>query len=164
MPYAELAMNTSVAMKGLKVKDVYTTDNGGNNDGAMTLTCEANGQTVKVRTVVLKDSAGNMATEDMLVGKTIDVTGVIDSFNGEYQIKIISLAGILVEGEPLFPPVEKPEPPVEESTDTTSETTSDTNLDTTSSNAGLGCMGVIAAPALLPVLAAAVVLLKKREN
>ena len=101
-----------------------------------------------------------MATEDMLKGKTIDVTGVIDSFNGEYQIKIISLAGILVEGESLFPPVEKPEPPVEESTDTTSETTSDT----TSSNAGLGCMGVIAAPALLPVLAAAVVLLKKREN
>ena len=160
MPYAELAMNTSVSMKGLKVKSAYTTDNGGNNDGAMTLTCEANGQNVKVRTVVLKDSAGNMATEDMLVGKTIDVMGVIDSFNGEYQIKIISLAGILVEGEPLFPPVEKPEPPVEESTDTTSETTSDT----TSSNAGLGCMGVIAAPALLPVLAAAVVLLKKREN
>jgi hypothetical protein len=158
MPYAELAMNTSVSMKGLKVKDVYTTDNGGNNDGAMTLTCEANGQTVKVRTIVLKDSAGNMATEDMLKGKTIDVTGIIDTFNGEYQIKIISLAGILVEGEPLFPPVEKPEPPVE---DSASETTSDVTSDSASM---LSCMGVITAPALLPILGVAVVLLKKREN
>jgi hypothetical protein len=147
-------------MKGLKVKSAYTTNNGGDNDGAMTLTCEGEGRTITVRTIVLRDAQGNMATEDMLVGKTIDVTGVIDSFNGECQIKIISLAGLLVDGEPLFPPVKKPEPPVEESTDTTSETTSDT----TSSKAGLGCMGVIAAPALLPVLAAAVVLLKKREN
>ena len=160
--YAELAMNTSIAMKGLKVKSAYTTDNGGNNDGAMTLTCEANGTTVKVRTVVLKDSAGNMATEDMLIGKTIDVTGVIDSFNGEYQIKIISLAGILVEGEPLFPPVEQPTPPVE---DSTSDVTSESTSNATSNNLGiLGCMSVIAAPAVLPILAVAVVLLKKREN
>ena len=156
-PYAELAMNTSISMKGLTVKSAYTTDNGGNNDGAMTLTCMSGGKTIKVRTVVLKDSAGNMATEDMLVGKTIDVKGIIDSYNGEYQIKIISLAGILVDGEPLFPPVE-PTPPV---VDSTSEETSDT----ASSDAGiLGCVSVIAAPALLPVLGVAVVLLKKREN
>ena len=143
-------------MKGLTVKSAYTTDNGGNNDGAMTLTCMSGGKTIKVRTVVLKDSAGNMATEDMLVGKTIDVKGIIDSYNGEYQIKIISLAGILVDGEPLFPPVENP--PV---VDSTSEETSDT----TSSDAGMfGCASLIAVPALLPVLGVAVVLLKKREN
>ena len=141
-------------MKGLTVQSAHTTDNGGSNDGAMTLTCEANGTTVKVRTVVLKDSAGNVATEDMLVGKTIDVTGVIDSFNGEYQIKIISLAGILVDGEPLFPPVETP---------TTPDSTSDTDS-SSSDTSGLGCMSMLALPALMPIGAAAVVLFKKREN
>ncbi|MBQ7948888.1 MAG: thermonuclease family protein [Clostridia bacterium] len=151
--YAQLAMNTSISMKGLYVSDVYTTDNGGDSDGAMTLTCKSNGKTVKVRTVVLKDSAGNYATEDMLKGKTIDVTGVIDSFNGEYQIKIISLAGILVDGEPLFPPVT---PVVPDSTSS--------NSDTTSSSNGIGCFGVVALPAILPIFAAAVVLMKKREN
>ena len=54
------------------------------------------------------------------------------------------------------PPVENP--PV---VDSTSEETSDT----TSSDAGiLGCVSVIAAPAILPVFGVAVVLLKKREN
>ena len=171
VPYAELAMNTSVSMKGLYVKDVYTTDNGGNNDGAMTLTCQADGQTVKVRTIVLKDSAGNIATEDMLKGKTIDVTGIIDTFNGEYQIKIISLAGILVDGEPIFPPVEQPTPPA--GNDSTSDVTSDTDsvIDSTveeekplNITAMLGCSSALAISAILPVMAVAVVLFKKREN
>lgn len=157
MPYAELAMNTSISMKGLYVKEVHTTDNGGNNDGAMTLTCEASGQTVKVRTIVLKDSAGNIATEDMLIGKTIDVTGVIDTFSGEYQIKIISLAGILVDGEPLFPPVVQPTPPADSSSEVTSEEPTDTDDEK-------GCKSVLAASAILPMMAVACVLFKKREN
>ena len=143
--YAALAMNTSISMKGLLVKSAYTTDNGGNNDGAMTLTCEAEGRTVNVRTIVLKDAAGNLATQDMLVGKTIDVTGVVDCFNGEYQIKILSTGGIKVDGKPLFPPVEKP-------------TTSD------SSSSEGGCGSVVGVAAALPMLLAAVVLMKKREN
>ena len=143
--YAALAMNTSISMKGLLVKSAYTTDNGGNNDGAMTLTCEAEGRTVNVRTIVLKDAAGNLATQDMLVGKTIDVTGVVDCFNGEYQIKILSTGGIKVDGKPLFPPVEKP-------------TTSD------SSTSEGGCGSVVGVAAALPMLLAAVVLMKKREN
>lgn len=174
LPFAQLAMNTSVSMKGLKVKSAYTTDNGGNNDGAMTLTCEADGKKVTVRTIVLKDSQGNYATEDMLVGKTIDVTGVIDRFNGTYQIKIISLAGILVDGELLFPPVEPTPPPVDSSSDTASEetsevpeapeasdTTSNTTSDTESSSS---CGSIVAMSALLPMAVAAVVLMKKREN
>ena len=144
--YAELALNTSISMKGLYVKSAYTTENGGNNDGAMTLTCEAEGRTVNVRTIVLRDSAGNLATEDMLVGKTIDVTGVVDIFDGEYQIKILSTGGIKVDGGPLFPPV-------------TSPTTS-----SEADNQNGGCGSVLAASAVLPALAMAVVLFKKREN
>ena len=144
--YAELALNTSISMKGLYVKSAYTTDNGGDNDGAMTLTCESEGRTVKVRTIVLRDSAGNMATEDMLVGKTIDVTGVVDTFDGEYQIKILSTGGIKVDGGPLFPPV--------------TPTTSSSEAEQPSG----GCGSVLAASAVLPALAMAVVVFKKRKN
>lgn len=151
--YAELALNSSISMKGLKVTDAYTTDNGGNNDGAMTLTCKtADNRTVKVRTIVLQNKeTGEIATEDMLIGKTIDVVGVIDYFNGSYQIKVLSIGAIKVDGGSLFPPV-KPEPPV-----------TSTPSDTTSEEKG-GCNSFIAVSTVLPLAAAAFVLLKKREN
>ncbi len=94
--YAALAMNTTLSMQNLYVKDVYTTQNGGNNDGAMTLTCEVNGITIVVRTVVLYDAEGNMLTADDFRGKTIDVTGIVDFFSGEYQIKVFTAADIIV--------------------------------------------------------------------
>ena len=123
----------------------------------MTLTCESNGQTVTVRTIVLRDSQGNLATEDMLVGKTIDVMGVVDCFEGEYQIKVLSTGGIKVDGEPLFPPVT---PPV--SSDVTSESTSE---ETSAPATQSGCGSAIGISTAFPLLAAmAVVLMKKREN
>ena len=159
--YAELALNTSISMKGLLVKSAYTTDNGGNNDGAMTLTCEAEGRTINVRTIVLKDPSGNLVTQDMFIGKTIDVMGVVDYFNGDYQIKILSTGGIKIDGQPLFPPVEKPEPPVEDSSSESSESTTES---TESSSQASGCGGVTAIAATFPLMLAAVVLMKKREN
>ena len=141
--YAELAMNTSISMKNLYVKSAYTTQQG-NNKGAMTLTCEVDGQTITVRTIVLRDTTGKLATEDMLVGKTIDVSGVVDRFEGEYQIKILSTGGIKVDGAPLFPPVTPPA--------------------TSSDDGSSGCGSVIGISTTLPLLAAAIVLMKKREN
>ena len=88
--YAELAMGTSVEMKGLYVKDVYTTQSDNDNsNGAMTLTCEANGATVSVRTIVLTDDSGKVITADAYRGKTIDVKGIVDCFSGDYQIKVM---------------------------------------------------------------------------
>ncbi len=88
--YAELAMGTSIEMKDLYVKDVYTTrsDNDSSN-GAMTLTCEANGVTVSVRTIVLTDDNGDIITASAYKGKTIDVKGIVDCFDGDYQIKVM---------------------------------------------------------------------------
>lgn len=94
--YAEMALCTSVRMEGLTVKSVYTTNNGGDSDGAMTLTCEADGHTVTVRTTVLTDGDGNVVTEDYFAGKTIDVKGIVDYFNGDYQIKIFSLKDVTI--------------------------------------------------------------------
>ena len=96
-PYAQLAMNTSVEMQGLTVTNVYTTTNeDSSNNGAMTLTCTVNGVTVSVRTAVLRDENGEIITADAYMGKTIDVKGIVDFFNGNYQIKVFSASGITV--------------------------------------------------------------------
>ena len=88
--YAELALGTSVEMKNLYVKSVYTTQSeNDNSNGAMTLTCEADGVTIDVRTIVLTDDNGNIITADAYKGKTIDVKGIVDCFNGDYQIKVM---------------------------------------------------------------------------
>lgn len=147
--YPELALNTSISMKGLKVTDVYTTQNGGDNDGAMTLTCKADGRTITVRTIVLRDSTGKLATADMLLGKTIDVTGVIDYFDGSYQIKILSVGGIKIDGNSIFASTD--------SSDSASSKDDDEKSDG-------GCGNVLSASALLPMLAIAAVVVKKRKK
>ncbi len=94
--YADLAMSTSIRMENLKVVDIYTTHNGGDNDGAMTLTCKAGDETITVRTFVLYGEGGKLYTEADFMGKTIDVSGIVDYFSGEYQIKVFSGEDIIV--------------------------------------------------------------------
>lgn len=97
LPYAQLAMSTSICMENLYVKDVYTTTKEESaSNGAMTLTCEVNGVTISIRTVVLLDADGNLVTEDAFLGKTIDVRGLVDYFDGTYQIKVFSVNDITV--------------------------------------------------------------------
>jgi len=97
LPYAKLAMSTSICMENLYVKDVYTTTKEESaSNGAMTLTCEVNGVTISVRTVVLLDANGNLVTEDAFLGKTIDIRGLVDYFDGTYQIKVFSVNDITV--------------------------------------------------------------------
>ena len=89
-------MNTTISMKDLTVVDVYTTHNGGESDGAMTLTCESDGIEITVRTIVLYDENGELITESAFLDKTIDVVGIVDYFSGEYQIKVFSTDDITV--------------------------------------------------------------------
>ena len=96
-PYAQLAMSSSIEMKGLKVVDIYTTTNAeSSSKGAMTLTCEVDGMRISVRTTVLLDKDGNLVTEKAYAGKTIDVKGIIDYYDGTYQIKVFSADNITV--------------------------------------------------------------------
>ena len=93
--YAEMALGTSIEMKGLKVVDSYTTTNEeSSSKGAFTLECEVDGQTVDVRTTVLYDADGNLIKASTYEGKTIDVKGMVDYFNGSYQIKVFSADNI----------------------------------------------------------------------
>lgn len=95
--YAPLAMSTSLRMENLAVKEVYTTeDEESSQKGAMTLLCEVDGIPVTVRTAVLLDAEQKVVTQDAFIGKTIDVKGVVDFFDGEYQIKVFSMKNITI--------------------------------------------------------------------
>lgn len=97
--FAEMALGTSLSFKNLKVIDIYTTANGGDSDGAMTLTCVAeDGIIISVRTVVLRDENGDIITYDAYAGKTINVRGIVDCFQGAYQIKVFTPEDIEVVG------------------------------------------------------------------
>ena len=98
---AELALYSTVRLEGLKVKRTYTTNNGGDNDGAISLTCEdASGNQITVRTIVLKNDDGTVVNASVFEGKTINVNGVVDyySFDGSsdnaYQIKVFSMEDV----------------------------------------------------------------------
>ena len=94
-PWAELALGTSVEMRGLSVASVYTTDSEtSSSQGAMLLYCESNGVTIRVRTAVLRDADGQLVTADAFLGKTIDVKGVVDCYNGQYQITVLTMNNI----------------------------------------------------------------------
>lgn len=92
--FAECALNSSVSMKNLKVKSIYTTSQG-ESKGAMTLTCEVDGITISVRTLVLRVN-GELVTADAYKGKTINVKGIVDYFDGDYQIKVHSANDITI--------------------------------------------------------------------
>ena len=95
--YANLALSTTLEMKNLKVVDVYTTLNEDSSSyGAMTLTCEVDGLTVSVRTVVLFNENNERITEEAYAGKTIDVKGIVDYFDGAYQIKVFNAKDIII--------------------------------------------------------------------
>lgn len=98
--FASFSIHTSVSLRNLYVQSVYTTANDGNNDGAMTLTCIVDGKTITIRTTKLyrKNESGQLVlvTEEEYKNKTIDVVGVIDTYNGTYQIKVFSPESITV--------------------------------------------------------------------
>ncbi len=94
--YASLAVSTSISMKNLKIKDIWTSGANASDAGAMTFTCEVDGMTISVRTAVLKDADGNLITAETYEGKTIDVRGIVDTYNEKYQIRVFTTDDIIV--------------------------------------------------------------------
>ena len=93
--WANLALNTSVLMKNLKVKSMYTTQDG-DSKGAISITCEVDGKTIVVRTSVLYDDNGKLITEETFRGKTIDVCGFVDYYNGTYQLQLFTMEHVTI--------------------------------------------------------------------
>jgi len=96
--YGFLTLDTTVTVKDLTVTDIYTTNNAeSSSNGAMTLTCKtADGVTVTVRTDVLYDEAGKLITADAYEGRNITVRGLVASYDGKYQIKVLSSQDIII--------------------------------------------------------------------
>ena len=95
--YGYLVLDTSVEMKNLAVKSIYTTDDPDSSSyGAMTMLCNCDGYEVQVRTAVLTNSNRELITQDAYMGKTINVRGIIGLYNGSYQIKVLSAKDITV--------------------------------------------------------------------
>lgn len=95
--YAYLALSTTIEMHDLKVRSIRTTDDPASSSyGAMTMVCEVGGKEITVRTGVLIDSNRNMITKDAYLGKVIDVRGIVDFYDGSYQIKVLSAKDITI--------------------------------------------------------------------
>ena len=89
-----LIASTYVTMKNLEVTDTYTTKTG-DNTGAITITCKTeDNKTITVRTAILKDENGEIVTEDVFEGQTIDVIGVVDYYNNAYQVLVHKFTNI----------------------------------------------------------------------
>ena len=100
--YNELAVCSSISMKGLQVVSTKSSLDGyGEPTGEITITCKYGNQQIDIRTTVLKDANGNVITASQYTGKTIDVSGVIDYFKWEenpgiYQIKVFNFNNITI--------------------------------------------------------------------
>ncbi len=93
--YGFIGMHSSASIKNLTITDVYTTPDG-NSAGAMSITCrDEDGNEVILRTIVLKDNDGKTVTaSEFPIGSVINAKGIIDVFNGAYQLGIFSKSDI----------------------------------------------------------------------
>ena len=102
--YGELALYSTATFRNLTVKSVYMTNNGGDSQGALTITCvDENGKTIDVRTAskltyVVDGEKVDLVKTDFPAGTVISVKGVIDYYNGDYQSKVFSIDDIVFEG------------------------------------------------------------------
>lgn len=89
-PWAQLALGTTVSMADLHVEDACTTSEAGSSaNGAITLTCTNGGATVLIHTEPLYEN-GALITQDRYLGKTISVRGIVDFYDGTYQIRVLT--------------------------------------------------------------------------
>ena len=101
--YGELAHYSTAVIRNLTVKSVWTTDSDTDSDGALTITCtDEDGNTIKIRTATqLKttvDGKQVYVTESSFPeGTVISVRGIIDYYNGSYQIKIFLFEDVTFE-------------------------------------------------------------------
>lgn len=89
--FAQTALATTVELVGLKV-----TGGRGRADepGELTLYCRSDNTEVQLRTEALTDANGEPVTVDTFLNKTLTVRGVVDCFNGTYQVKVFSMDAI----------------------------------------------------------------------
>lgn len=97
--YGFITLHSTKTLTNLTIKSVYTTNNGGDNDGAHSITCEdTNGNRIVIRTEVLLDSNRNKIPASYFpVGAKIEcVKGIVDYYNGTYQLALMHQDDIVI--------------------------------------------------------------------
>lgn len=95
---AQTALAASARLEGLEVVSAETTrSEDAAKDGALTLHCRQNGEAFAIRTVPLRDAAGELVGESAFMGKTIDARGIVECYEGNCQLRVFSLDGISVQ-------------------------------------------------------------------
>ena len=92
-----ITMHGTASLTDLVIKSIYTTQNeDSSNFGALSITCVAqDGTEIVLRTIPLKDGDGKTITADAFpIGSVIDAKGVVDVYNGVYQLKVFSASDI----------------------------------------------------------------------
>lgn len=102
--YGDLAHYSTASVSNLTVQRVYMTSNEESSAyGALTITCVTeDGKTIDIRTAtqltkIVDGEKVDVTMADFPSGTVISVKGVIDSFNGKYQIKVFSIDDITFE-------------------------------------------------------------------
>ena len=93
---SDALLGTLVEIRGISVDEVYvTTKEESASFGAMTMTCTKDGESIQIRTLPLYED-GELLTERDFLGFVIDVTGVLDTYEGKSQIRVFSIDDITV--------------------------------------------------------------------
>ena len=101
--YGELAHYSTAIVKNLTVVRTHTTESDTSSDGAISITCvDENGRTIVIRTAteltkLIGEDKVPVTEAEFPEGTIISVKGVIDSYNGEYQIKVFAYEDITFE-------------------------------------------------------------------
>jgi len=96
-PWAQLAVGTSVSMTGLTVTEAVTTlVEDSTSYGAITMTCTNGSETITIRTEPFYEN-GALIPQERYVGKTIAVKGVVDFYDGAYQIRVLTPDFLTIE-------------------------------------------------------------------
>ena len=99
--YGQLAHYSTVTVKNLIVTRVWTTTSETDSDGALSIYCvDENGNEITIRTaskLIHTDGTKPVVAGDFPKGTVITVKGVIDYYNGDYQIKVFDIKDITYE-------------------------------------------------------------------
>ena len=93
LDYGFLVLNSMKKLENLTIIRTYTTtDPTSSSQGAISIYCEdENGVKITLRTVVMLNPDGSLVTADAFpVGSKINAVGLVDYYNGTYQLEIYS--------------------------------------------------------------------------
>lgn len=90
----DLMISSSGKLENLSVSSVYTTTTG-DSVGALSITCtDPQGKSIVVRTERLENPDKSVVVASQFYNKTINAKGIIDLYNGNYQLRVISFSDI----------------------------------------------------------------------